>query len=75
MNLCWNILATICVVWFMFYRKAPILLRMLVFIFVAYIALATGVLGLSRYRVPIYPQLSIAVMYAYQRFYLSRKYV
>lgn len=75
MNLCWNILVTICFVWFMFYRKAPILLRMLVFIFVAYIALATGVLGLSRYRVPIYPELSVAVMYAYQRFYLSRKYV
>ncbi len=68
LNLCWNIFVTVCFVWFLFYRKSPLLLRILIFVFVAYIAAATGVLGLSRYRVPVYPMLSICVLYAINYF-------
>lgn len=75
LNICWNILIAVCFVWFLFYKNAPIFLRVLVFVFVAYIALATGILGLSRYRVPVYPIISIAMVFAYQHFYLSRKHV
>ncbi len=74
-NLLWNLFVGLCFVWFIFHKKAPVFLRLLVFVFVAYIAGATGVLGLSRYRVPVYPLLCIAVCFASNHFYFARKHV
>lgn len=74
MNLFWNVFVSACFIWFLFHKKAPVFIRILVFVFVAYIGAATGVLGLSRYRVPVYPLLSIAVVFAINNFYFARKY-
>lgn len=74
-NLVWNVIVLACFIWFLCFSKAPWFLRLMVFVFVGYIAAATGVLGLSRYRVPVYPMLSIAVLFAFHHFYFLRKHV
>lgn len=55
LNLCWNILVLGCFVYFLMSKFSPVKLRLGIFILVAYIATMTGPVGVSRYRVPVYP--------------------
>jgi hypothetical protein len=47
---------------FLFEPKVPLALRICLFLFVGYIIGATGVLGLSRYRIAVAPLLWIAAL-------------
>ncbi len=47
---------------FILQNNSPIILRLLILFFVGYIVLATGVLGLSRYRIAVAPMLWLAAV-------------
>jgi hypothetical protein len=72
-NLCWNILVLGALFYFLISKTIPSEFRILLFVFVFYIAAATGPVGVSRYRVPVYPMLMIGVMFAYSTFAGSKK--
>ena len=61
-NLLWNVVVLTFFIFIFFSKKIPAILKILIGIFIFYIMLSTGVLGLSRYRVPIFPQLLIAFL-------------
>lgn len=61
----WNLFISIFLILFFFQSKIPWSVRLLIFLFVAYIIGSTGVLGLSRYRVPVAPILWLAAMYIF----------
>ena len=61
----WNVIICLCFVVFLFKSKAPPYLKILVFLFVGYIAAASGLLGVARYRTAIYPELIIAAVFAF----------
>lgn len=60
-NILWNIFITVCFVYFILLGK-QFSFRPILFSIVLYIALATGPVGVSRYRVPIYPLLFISML-------------
>ena len=74
--LLFNILVCITFCIFLFDKKNDFLLRVLVFLFVGYIIAATGISGLCRYRVPIYPELIFASAFALPMFFnfIKRKF-
>jgi hypothetical protein len=58
----WNVFVVLVFIYFLLTSNLPRELRLLLFLFVCYIAAATGPVGVSRYRVPIYPLLFIGVL-------------
>ncbi len=65
LNFCWNGLVVCFLIGFLIKASRSFSIRpevSLLLIFVFYIALATGPVGVSRYRVPIYPLLMIGVL-------------
>jgi hypothetical protein len=64
LNLCWNIFVTAAFLRFLIQPKISRSLRVFIFVFVAYIAAATGPVGVSRYRVPVYPFLLMGALFA-----------
>ena len=62
--LLWNILGCIAFCVFIFDKKNDLVLRILVLLFVGYIVSATGISGLCRYRVPVFPELVFAITFA-----------
>jgi uncharacterized membrane protein len=61
LSLLWNI-AVCMMLLYMVFTLPNKTLRYLVVVFVAYIALATGPVGVSRYRVPVFPLLLVSVL-------------
>jgi hypothetical protein len=74
-NLCWNTIVLLCFVLFVLNTKNPLPLRVTMVILVMYIAMATGPVGVSRYRVPVAPFLMLAtiIVYAHPRSLLKFK--
>lgn len=68
LNFCWNVFVFVCLIKFIFARNVVLPFRLLVFMFVFYIAAATGPVGVSRYRVPVYPFLLMSVLFVSQKF-------
>jgi hypothetical protein len=66
--LLYNLLLSWWCIRFLFDPKCPLVLKIMLLFFVGYIVGATGVLGLSRYRVAVAPLLCVAGM-----FYLTKK--
>ena len=62
--LLWNILLLIALGVFLFDKKNEWIIRVLVLLFVGYIVTATGISGLCRYRVPVFPELIFAFAFA-----------
>jgi hypothetical protein len=68
LNFCWNLFACVCLLFFVLGKiRIPANIRILVFVFVFYIAAATGPVGVSRYRVPVYPFLLMSIVFISQR--------
>ncbi len=63
-----NIGISLCFIHFLGNKKVPMALKICVFIFISYIVVSTGVLGLSRYRVAVAPMLWLSVMYGISYF-------
>jgi len=63
--LLWNMIIILGFSVFIFDKKNDLLVRILVFIFIGYIVVATGISGLCRYRVPIYPELVFTFAFAF----------
>jgi hypothetical protein len=63
-NLCWNILLFAVCCYFVTLRQVPVAIRIVLFIVVAYIAAASGPVGVSRYRVPVFPEMLLAAVFA-----------
>ncbi len=59
----WNLLISILLILFFLSNKIHWTVHVLIFLFLGYLIGSTGVLGLSRYRVPVAPMLWIAAMY------------
>lgn len=66
-SLLWNIVVVCMFIYFLFTMRNRTL-RNMVFVLVAYIAMATGPVGVSRYRVPVFPFLLIGVLCASYNF-------
>jgi hypothetical protein len=66
--LLWTSLLTLSVLVFVFDKKIDLLLRILVFLFIAYIPLVTGISGLCRYRIPIYLEFIFVFAFALPHF-------
>ena len=58
--LLWNMVLCVAFIIFILHKKIDPVLRLLVFIFVGYIVIMTGISGLCRYRVPVYPEIVFA---------------
>lgn len=67
LSLLWNGIVTYMFIYFLFTMRNHAL-RNMVFVMVAYIALATGPVGVSRYRVPVFPFLLVGVLCASHTF-------
>lgn len=65
-NFCWNLIMLGLFLYFLTLKKWPLFFRMLTLSWVFYIAVLTGPVGVSRYRVPIFPIMLIGVMCASQ---------
>lgn len=72
-SILFNVLLFVLFVVALFVKQLPLLLRVFLFLFVGYIVLSTGVLGLSRYRIAVAPLLWIAAMHAWY-FVAGKKY-
>lgn len=71
--ICWNILVVIVFILFLLKTHSPTFLKLLIALFVMYFLLTTGVLGVSRYRIHIYPILLMAILlWANQSIIISR---
>ena len=68
-SLLWNSIVVFLFLYFLFTTQNR-MLRNLVFVFLAYVALATGPVGVSRYRVPVFPFILVSVLGAAE--YLSK---
>lgn len=73
LNLCWNIIVAGAFIYFLTIEKVHIIIRVVVFFIVMYIAAATGPVGVSRYRVPLYPELLLAAVFACHYLLVSKK--
>jgi hypothetical protein len=62
-NFCWNLFVVACFVYFSVSKRFPASMRLILCVLVLYIAAATGPVGVSRYRVPVYPFLWMAVLF------------
>lgn len=73
--LLWNILITIAFFLFLLNKRNDLVIRILVLIFVGYIVAATGISGLCRYRVPIFPELIFVFAFAFPQIesFIKRK--
>jgi len=60
--ICWNVLVVILFILFLLKTHSPTFLKLLIALFVMYFLLTTGVLGVSRYRIHIYPILLMAIL-------------
>lgn len=65
MNFCWNVFVLVCFCWFMLRKYAAFNIRVILFLLVFYVAAATGPVGVSRYRVPVYPFLWMGVLFVF----------
>jgi hypothetical protein len=65
LSLLFNVVVFVLFILSLFVKQLPPLLRIFLFLFVAYIVLSTGVLGLSRYRIAVAPLLWIGAMHAW----------
>jgi hypothetical protein len=74
-NFCWNTIVFLACCYFFYSKKISPKLRLLIFVFSFYIAAATGPVGVSRYRVPIYPLLLIGVLATTSQFGTSENRV
>jgi hypothetical protein len=72
LSLLWNIAVCVMLLYFTITARNHTL-RNMILILVAYVALATGPVGVSRYRVPVFPFLLIGVMCASHTF-VHRKF-
>lgn len=72
---CWNILVVIVFVLFLLKTHSPTFLKLLIAIFVMYFLLTTGVLGVSRYRIHIYPILLMAILLWANQSNLIKKFI
>lgn len=72
-NLCWNICIVVAFIYFLTLKRVSVFIRVTVFLIVVYIAAATGPVGVSRYRVPVYPELLLAAMFAAQYMFTGKK--
>lgn len=70
-SLLFNAIVFVLLFTFLFNNRIDLFLRFLVFLFVGYIAVSTGVLGLARYRLAIAPQLWLAMIFSVH--YLVKK--
>jgi hypothetical protein len=71
----WNVIVVIVFILFLLKTNYSIILKILIAVFVFYFLLTTGVLGVSRYRIHIFPMLLIAfVLWANQSFISKRVY-
>lgn len=71
----WNIIVVIVFILFLLKSNYSIILKILIAVFVFYFLLTTGVLGVSRYRIHIFPMLLMAfVLWANQSFISKRLY-
>jgi hypothetical protein len=62
--LCWNVLVVIAGIVFLFNKTVPLPIRILVLLFVGYITGMTGISGLNRYRVPVFPEMVFALVFS-----------
>jgi len=74
LSLIWNLLITGVLIWFLFNRRLPIWIRLLAFLFLAYIIGSTGVLGLARYRIAVAPILWFAFLIGLNSIILRKKH-
>ena len=74
--LVWNIVLFCCFIAFVLNKKIDLLIRILVFIFVGYIVATTGISGLCRYRVPVFPEIIFAFSFVLPQIisYLNNKF-
>jgi hypothetical protein len=72
-NLCWNLIVAGALIYFLCIKRIPFIIRVVVFFIVMYIAAATGPVGVSRYRVPVYPELLLAAVFACHYLLVSKK--
>jgi hypothetical protein len=66
-NLCCNVFVLLCFVLLIFKVEIPLFLRVLLTVLVLYIAMATGPVGVSRYRVPVAPLLVLATLLVFAK--------
>ena len=71
----WNVIVVILFMLFLLKTNYSIILKILIAIFVFYFLLTTGVLGVSRYRVHIFPMLLMAFVLWANQSRLIRKYL
>lgn len=74
LSLIWNLLISGVLFWFLFNRQLPIWLRLLAFLFLAYIIGSTGVLGLARYRIAVAPILWFAFLIGLNTVFFRKKH-
>jgi hypothetical protein len=67
-----NLVTSLSLLHFLWNKEAHVILRVCIFLFLAYIIGSTGVLGLSRYRVAVAPFLWIALMFTL-KYFLQKK--
>lgn len=58
----WNIFTLVCLLYWLFTQPQPTYMKLIACLFIAYIMVTTGVLGLSRYRVAIAPLLWLSII-------------
>ena len=63
-----NVIISLSLIHFLWNKKVPTALKICIFIFISYLVVSTGVLGLSRYRVAIAPMLWLCLMYTLSYF-------
>lgn len=68
-SLLFNVLIFALFIAALFIKQVPLVLRIVVFLFVGYIVLSTGVLGLSRYRIAVAPLLWLNAIFAWHYFF------
>lgn len=73
LNLCWNICVATGLICFVTIKKINPFIRIILFLMIMYIAAATGPVGVSRYRVPVYPELLLAMMFTAHYFFTGNR--
>ena len=63
----WNLLLLLALLNFMFLKKVPWEIRLLTLLMIGYICAATGPLGASRFKLPIYPLMVLTVPFLWER--------
>jgi hypothetical protein len=63
----WNVLVFLSLLFFVFNRKIPLFVRMLLLILIGYIVMLTGPVGASRFKVPLYPLLLFTLPFFWEQ--------